>query len=156
MAMAGNCAHASSVTVRLLLFPLLFLTCTAPTRAQAGVTAPEKKNFAAQLVPSHWTKLTQATMISGAFDIETTQALRRYVDGQQVSYENNPLAQPFAFHRERAYPVMVVGYVVLGAIADRMKRSEGWQKNVWWVPQTFAIGAHIACGVHNIRAGERD
>jgi hypothetical protein len=160
MAMAGNRAHVPSVTVRLLLLLPVFLACTALThaqvQAQSGFTVPEKRNFAAQLVPWRWTKLTQATMVAGAFDIETTQALRRYVNGQQVSTENNPLAQPFAFHRERAYPVMIVGYAALGAIAGRMKRSEGWQRHVWWVPQTFAIGAHIVCGVQNIRANERD
>jgi hypothetical protein len=128
----------------------LFLA--VPARAQIRTTEPTEVRFTARFVPWHWTNLTKATILAGAFDIETTHAVKRSVTGNEVAHENDFMAQPFAFHREREYPVMILGYAALGAVAFHMQRSSGWSRHVWWVPQTFAIGIHVFCGVHNIHA----
>jgi hypothetical protein len=150
-----NRLDAGMPLIYVTVLVLFFLLFESPTHAQIQAPkTPTTVGFAAELEPRHWTKLTTATVIVGMFDIETTQAVRRSVSGDEVSYENNLLARPFAFHRERAYPVMLLGYAALGAATNHMRRSAGWERHVWWVPQTFAISIHVFCGVHNLRASE--
>lgn len=107
------------------------------------------------MTPPHWTKLTLATM---AAELLMSRQLKRSSDRLRPRNrppEEDSLAEPFAFHREREYPVMVVGYAALGVVANHVRRSDGWSRHVWWVPQTAAIGAHIFCGASNIRAVKR-
>ena len=140
------------VTVLLAVLFLFIPSC----KAQGQTTEiTGKVRLVAKLAPWHWTKLTGATIAAGAFDIETTHAVRRSLVGNEQAREVDILAQPFAFHRDREYPALILGYAALGAVANHMRHSDGFSRHIWWVPQTFAIGVHIFCGVQNIQHAER-
>lgn len=83
-----------------------------------------------------WLALTAAQFGAAALDMNRTR--NGNVAG---TYENNPLARPFV--RLPQPPYFAVGFAGSAGVAFiglRMKRSHGWTRHVWWVPQAAQIG----------------
>lgn len=78
------------------------------------------------------------TMADGAAAFSDTAYT--YSHGQ--FYEYDPLARQVVKSPPLAYSLCAAETAGLWWLAGKMKKSGRWPRRVWWLPQTFAIGAH--------------
>lgn len=91
-----------------------------------------------------WFTLSIAEHSSAAFDAWST---RRAVSEGRI--EADPVMRPFA-HSAAIYGAIQVVPFGLDYIANRMHRSTGWTRHVWWVPQSVATATYLFSGSYNV------
>src|SRR6185437_14570075 len=91
-----------------------------------------------------WFTLSVAEHSSAAFDAWST---RKAVSEGRA--ESDPMMRPFA-HSGAIYGAIQVVPFGLDYVANRMHRSTGWTRHVWWVPQSLATATYLFSGSYNV------
>lgn len=91
-----------------------------------------------------WFTLSIAEHSAAGFDAWSTR--RAISEGRA---EADPMMRPFA-HSAAIYGAIQVVPFGLDYIANRMHRSTGWTRHVWWVPQSVATATYLFSGSYNV------
>ncbi len=91
-----------------------------------------------------WFTLSVAEHSAAGFDAWSTR--KAISEGRA---EADPMMRPFA-HSAAIYGAIQVVPFGLDYIANRMHRSTGWTRHVWWVPQSVATATYLFSGSYNV------
>ncbi|HEV2222257.1 MAG TPA: hypothetical protein VGR84_04580 [Candidatus Acidoferrales bacterium] len=91
-----------------------------------------------------WFTLSVAEHSAAGFDAWSTR--KAISEGRA---EADPMMRPFA-HSAAIYGAIQVVPFGLDYIANRMHRSAGWTRRVWWVPQSLATATYLFSGSYNV------
>lgn len=97
-----------------------------------------------------WLMLAIAQSGAATFDAYTT---RQSIATGAV--EKDPMMRPFA-NSAAIYGVIEVAPVALDYLSHRMQRGGfGFERRMWWLPQSIGTATFIFSGVHNIGVANR-
>lgn len=91
-----------------------------------------------------WFTLSVAEHSAAGFDAWSTR--KAISEGRG---EADPMMRPFV-HSAAIYGAIQVVPFGLDYIANRMHRSTGWTRHVWWVPQSVATATYLFSGSYNV------
>lgn len=91
-----------------------------------------------------WFTLSVAEHSAAGFDAWSTR--KAISEGRAKA---DPMMRPFA-HSAAIYGAIQVVPFGLDYIANRMHRSAGWTRRVWWVPQSLATATYLFSGSYNV------
>lgn len=115
----------------------------------SNIYLPPSPPFRPRIEPTErtnrlWFTLSVAEHSAAGFDAWST---RKAVSEGRA--EADPMMRPFA-HSAAIYGAIQVVPFGLDYIANRMHRSAGWTRHVWWVPQSAATAAYLFSGSYNV------
>lgn len=91
-----------------------------------------------------WFALIATEHGAAAFDAWST---RRAVSQGHV--ELDPMMRPFA-NSGALYGFIQVVPTGLDYLGNRMRRSDGWTRHIWWLPQSLATATYLFSGSYNV------
>ncbi len=91
-----------------------------------------------------WILLSATEHSSAAFDAWSTRCAL-----SNGRIEADPIMRPYA-GSSAIYGAIQVIPVGLDYVANRLQRSSGWTRHVWWVPQSMAAATFLLSGSYNV------
>lgn len=115
----------------------------------SNIYLPPSPPFRPRIEPTErtnrlWFTLSVVEHSAAGFDAWSTR--KAISEGRA---EADPMMRPFA-HSPAIYGAIQVVPFGLDYIANRMHRSTGWKRHVWWVPQSAATAAYLFSGSYNV------
>jgi hypothetical protein len=97
-------------------------------------------------VPKMWYILGALEHGGATFDAWTTRRMITSGTGREL----NPMLRPFA-NSGGLYAAVQVAPFLFDLLAKHMLHSShGWERRIWWLPQSASAAASFASGAHNL------